>query len=135
MLFQNCTYCIYICFRGLSGSDVLSKSDPICVTYVQLFGEKKWIEFHRTETVKNNQDPNFVSKVLISYRFEEKQPLRFEVYDADSKDNDLSAHDFLGTITSTLGQLVANKRVSLFMLNYIYLYKTFFSIVFRISYN
>ena len=90
----------------------------MCVTYVQPFGQNKWIEFHRTETVKNNQDPNFVSKVLISYRFEEKQPLLFEVYDTDSKDKDLSAHDFLGTITISLGQLVANKRVRKSMLNY-----------------
>lgn len=96
--------------RGLSGTDVMSKSDPMCVTYVQPFGQNKWVEFHRTETVKNNQDPNFVSKVLISYRFEEKQPLLFEVYDTDSKDKDLSTHDFLGTITIPLGQLVANKR-------------------------
>lgn len=89
----------------------MSKSDPLCVTYVQPFGQKKWIEFHRTETVEDNQDPNFVSKVFISYRFEEKQPLLFEIYDADSKNKELSAHDFLGTITTTLGHLVANKRV------------------------
>lgn len=98
-------------FRGLSGTDVMSKSDPMCITYVQPFGQNKWIEFHRTERVKNNQDPNFVSKVLISYKFEEKQSLMFEIYDSDSKDKDLSAHDFLGTITTTLGHLVANKRV------------------------
>lgn len=106
-LYFICTF-----FRGLSGSDVLSKSDPMCVTYVQPFGQNKWIEFHRTESVKNNQDPNFVSKVMISYKFEEKQPLLFEIYDTDSKDKDLSAHDFLGTITTTLGQLIATKRVS-----------------------
>uniref|UniRef100_A0A2S2QTI9 Copine-8 n=2 Tax=Sipha flava TaxID=143950 RepID=A0A2S2QTI9_9HEMI len=82
----------------------------MCVTYVQPFGQKKWIEFHRTETVKNNQNPNFVSKVLISYIFEEKQPLLFEIYDTDSKEKDLSSHDFLGTFTTNLGQLVANKR-------------------------
>jgi len=110
MLFQN-SISLFISFRGLSGADFFSKSDPVCVTYVQLFGEKKWTEFHRTETVKNNEDPNFVSKVLISYRFEEKQPLLFEIYDSDSKSKDLSAHDFLGTITTTLGQLVAHKRV------------------------
>lgn len=112
------SFIVCIIFRGLSGTDVLSKSDPMCVTYTQPFGQNKWIEFHRTETVKNNQDPNFVSKVLISYRFEEKQPLLFEVYDTDSKDKDLSAHDFLGTITISLGQLVANKRVRKSMINY-----------------
>lgn len=101
----------FILFRGLSGKDILSKSDPICVTYVQSFDHKKWSEFHRTETVTNSHDPNFVSKVLISYKFEEKQPLLFEVYDSDSKDNDLLANDFLGTVSTTLGQLVANKRV------------------------
>jgi len=113
---KNCTLPLII-FRGLSGTDVMSKSDPMCVTYVQPFGQNKWVEFHRTETVKNNQDPNFVSKVLISYRFEEKQPLLFEVYDTDSKDKDLSTHDFLGTITIPLGQLVANKRVRKSMLH------------------
>ncbi|VVC29986.1 Hypothetical protein CINCED_3A018449 [Cinara cedri] len=82
----------------------------MCVTYVQPFGQNKWMEFHRTESVKNNQDPNFVSKVLISYKFEEKQSLLFEIYDTDSKDTDLSTHDFLGTIQTNLGQLVANKR-------------------------
>ncbi|XP_050440402.1 copine-8-like [Adelges cooleyi] len=103
--------------RGLSGTDTLSKSDPMCVTYVQPFGQRKWVEYHRTETVKNNQDPNFVSKVLIGYRFEEQQPILFEIYDSDSKDKDLSAHDFLGTITITLGQLVANKRNKLQLTN------------------
>lgn len=106
-----CQVCYFISFRGLSGADFLSKSDPICITYVQLFGQKKWTEFHRTETVKDNEDPDFLSKVLISYSFEEKQPLLFEIYDSDSKDKDLSAHDFLGTVTTTLGILVANKRV------------------------
>ncbi|XP_050548906.1 copine-8-like [Daktulosphaira vitifoliae] len=96
--------------RGLSGSDILSKSDPMCVTYIQQFNKSQWTEFHRTETVKNNEDPNFVSKVLISYRFEERQPLMFEIYDSDSKSKDLSAHDFLGTVTTTLGQLVTTKR-------------------------
>lgn len=90
----------------------MSKSDPMCVTFIQPFGQKNWIEFHRTETVKNNEDPNFVSKVLISYNFEEKQPLMFEIYDTDSKDKNLSTHDFIGTYTTTLGHLVANKRVN-----------------------
>lgn len=92
----------------------MSYSDPMCVTFVQPFGQNKWIEFHRTETVENNENPDFVSKVLISYKFEERQPLKFEVYDKDSKDKDLSAHDFLGTITTSLGQLVSNKRVRQF---------------------
>lgn len=83
----------------------------MCITYVQPFDQNKWTEFHRTETVRNNENPDFVSKVLISYKFEEKQPLMFEVYDVDSKEKDLSAHDFLGTITTSLGLLVSNKRV------------------------
>jgi len=114
----------------------------MCVTYVQPFGQNKWTEFHRTETVKNNQDPNFVSKVLISYKFEEKQPLLFEVYDTDSKDKDLSAHDFLGTITIPLGQLVANKRVRKSLLHYkyciqctLFIIKKNIFIVFRTNYN
>lgn len=111
-MFQNYTLlAICVCLRGLSDTDFLSKSDPMCVTSIEPFGQNKWIEFHRTETVKNNHNPNFVSKVLISYKFEEKQPLLFEIYDSDSKDKDLSSHDYLGTIKTTLGQLVTNKRV------------------------
>ncbi|XP_021936017.1 copine-8-like isoform X3 [Zootermopsis nevadensis] len=99
--------------RGLVGKDVLSKSDPICVTYVQRFGDPRWVEFHRTEVISNTHDPDFVAKVRLFYRFEEQQPLKFEIYDSDSSSSSLDRHDFLGAATCSLGQIISNGKVQL----------------------
>ncbi|XP_021936016.1 copine-8-like isoform X2 [Zootermopsis nevadensis] len=98
---------------GLVGKDVLSKSDPICVTYVQRFGDPRWVEFHRTEVISNTHDPDFVAKVRLFYRFEEQQPLKFEIYDSDSSSSSLDRHDFLGAATCSLGQIISNGKVQL----------------------
>lgn len=97
-----------ISVRNLHGADVLSKSDPFCVTYTQPFGTQEWIEYHRTETIQNNHNPDFVSKITLPYRFEEQQPLKFEIYDSDSTARRLSDHDFLGFTTCTLAQIVSS---------------------------
>lgn len=76
--------------------DTLSKSDPFVITYLQ--GEdRNWVEVGRTEIVVNslkyvgilclNCSPMFVTRVLLNYRFESVQHLRFQVYDADEGDN------------------------------------------------
>lgn len=113
-----CSYCILtellilICFsRDLQGSDILSKSDPICVTYIQPFGTRDWREYHRTEVIKDNHNPDFVSKVVLQYRFEEQQPLKFEIYDIDSNSRNLDDHDFLGFAVCNLGQIVSGGKV------------------------
>mgnify|MGYP002716305599 CR=1 FL=1 len=92
---------------------MLSKSDPICITFIQPFGEKRWVEYHRTECINDNHDPDFLSKVKIQYCFEEQQNLKFEVYDVDSNSTCLSDHDFLGSVQCTVGQLVSNGSVKL----------------------
>lgn len=89
----------------------MSKSDPMCVTYIQLFGDPRWVEFHRTEVVSNTHDPDFVAKVQLSYRFEEQQLLKFEIYDSDSSGSSLDRHDFLGAATCSLGQIISNGKV------------------------
>lgn len=102
-------------FRGLKRKDLFSKSDPMIVTYEQIIGQNKWGEIHRTEVIMNSHDVEFITKLVISNRFEEKRPLKFEVYDIDSKDPNLNnnKHDFLGTAEASLGQLSADRRVSL----------------------
>uniref|UniRef100_A0A8D8RDH1 Copine-3 n=1 Tax=Cacopsylla melanoneura TaxID=428564 RepID=A0A8D8RDH1_9HEMI len=99
--------------RALIGKDLLSKSDPMIVTYIQPFGESRWVEYHRTEVIQNSHDPDFTSKVHMAYRFEEQQPLKFEVYDVDSTSPKLTDHDFLGFVTCNLGQLISNGKVKL----------------------
>lgn len=91
---------------------MLSKSDPMCVTYIRPFGENRWVEYHRTEVISNSHDPDFASKVHLAYRFEEQQPLRFEIYDVDSASPNLAEHDFLGAVSCNLGQIIGSGKVN-----------------------
>uniref|UniRef100_A0A6Q2X546 C2 domain-containing protein n=1 Tax=Esox lucius TaxID=8010 RepID=A0A6Q2X546_ESOLU len=66
------------------------------------------IKFGRTEVIDNTLNPDFVRKYILNYFFEEKQNLRFDLYDVDSKSPDLSKHDFLGQVFCTLGEIVGS---------------------------
>uniref|UniRef100_A0A673CXA0 Copine Va n=1 Tax=Sphaeramia orbicularis TaxID=375764 RepID=A0A673CXA0_9TELE len=66
------------------------------------------IQFGRTEVIDNTLNPDFVRKYILDYFFEEKQNLRFDVYDIDSKSPDLAKHDFLGQVHCTLGEIVGS---------------------------
>ncbi|BES98349.1 Copine [Nesidiocoris tenuis] len=100
-----------ICCRDLSCKDMLSKSDPMVVTFLKPFGQDKWVEYHRTEVVTNSHDPDFLSKPHLEYHFEEHQQLKFEVYDLDSSSTNLADHDFLGFATCSLGQIITGGKV------------------------
>ena len=95
----------------LSDRDVMSKSDPVCVMY-QRFGNPNTAEWHevgRTERVKNSLNPSWQKKFMIEYRFEERQQVKFEVYDYDASTNSLNEHDFLGKCETTLGEIVSSQ--------------------------
>ncbi|XP_064354320.1 copine-5 [Dromaius novaehollandiae] len=94
--------------RRLLDKDTFSKSDPLCVLYTQGTESKQWREFGRTEVIDNTLNPDFVRKFVLDYFFEEKQNLRFDLYDVDSKSPDLSKHDFLGQAFCTLGEIVGS---------------------------
>lgn len=99
--------------RSLCKRDVLSKSDPMCVTSIFPFGQKTWTEYHRTECLSNTHDPQFSSKIQIIYRFEEQQPLQFTVYDCDSDSNSLNDHDCIGSATCSLAQIISAGKVEM----------------------
>lgn len=96
---------------NLRDMDVFSKSDPMCVISVQPFGEtislRQWKEIMRTECDKKTLNPKFTRKLQIPYHFEEQQYLKFDLYDIDCDSAQLNKHDFLGTTTCTLGQIVS----------------------------
>ncbi|XP_067324060.1 copine-5 isoform X2 [Anolis sagrei] len=94
--------------RNLLDKDTFSKSDPLCVLYTQGIETKQWREFGRTEVIDNTLNPDFLRKFILDYFFEEKQNLRFDLYDVDSKSPDLSKHDFLGQTFCTLGEIVGS---------------------------
>ncbi|XP_038676475.1 copine-8-like isoform X1 [Scyliorhinus canicula] len=99
---------ITVSCRNLLDKDTFSKSDPLCVLYVQGIETIQWREFGRTEIIDNSLNPDFVRKFILDYFFEERQNLRFDLYDVDSKSPDLSKHDFLGQIFCTLGEIVGS---------------------------
>uniref|UniRef100_A0A4W3GSZ4 Copine Va n=1 Tax=Callorhinchus milii TaxID=7868 RepID=A0A4W3GSZ4_CALMI len=80
----------------------------VCVLYVQGIETKQWREFGRTEVIDNTLNPDFVRKFVLDYFFEERQNLRIDLYDVDSKSPDLSKHDFLGQTFCTLGEIVGS---------------------------
>eukprot|EP00066_Takifugu_rubripes_P001801 XP_003963250.1 PREDICTED: copine-5-like [Takifugu rubripes] len=99
---------ITVSCRNLLDRDTFSKSDPLVVLYTQGVECKQWREFGRTEVIDNTLNPDFVRKFILDYFFEEKQNLRFDVYDVDSKSPDLAKHDFLGQVHCTLGEIVGS---------------------------
>ncbi|XP_038579509.1 copine-5 isoform X3 [Micropterus salmoides] len=104
---------ITVSCRNLLDRDTFSKSDPLVVLYTQGVETKQWREFGRTEVIDNTLNPDFVRKYILDYFFEEKQNLRFDVYDIDSKSPDLAKHatdlnDFLGQVYCTLGEIVGS---------------------------
>ena len=89
----------------LANKDLLSKSDPLCVMYMQRNGQ--WFEIGRTEVIKDNLSPAWEKKFVVDYSFEERQVVKFEIYDFDSDSNNLNHHDFLGRCESTMGSIVS----------------------------
>ncbi|KAG7519488.1 copine-9-like [Solea senegalensis] len=79
--------------RNLLDVDTFSKSDPVVVLYLQGVGTKEWREFGRTEVIDNTRNPDFVRKFVLDFFFEEKQNLRFDVYNVDSRSCNISKYD------------------------------------------
>ena len=89
----------------MRNSDYLSKSDPFVVLFQQVPGGS-WKETHRTETIKDNLNPEFATAIKLDFRFETQQKLKFSVFDSDSDSRVLESHDFLGECYTTLGEIV-----------------------------
>lgn len=102
---------ITISCRNLRDTDVFSKSDPLCVVFYQPFGSREWTEYKRTECIDNTLNPDFATKISMTYHFEEQQHLKFKVFDVDSNSPSLDYHDYLGEFECTLAQLVSSRTV------------------------
>ena len=46
----------------------------------------------RTETIDDTEDPDFTHQFELDYFFEEIQQMKVEIYDRDSKSEDLRKH-------------------------------------------
>ncbi|KAM7390762.1 hypothetical protein PAMA_008788 [Pampus argenteus] len=97
--------------KNLLDMDVLSKSDPLCVLFMNSSGSQWW-EVGRTEKIMNCLDPTFSKTFVIDYYFEMVQKLKFVVYDIDSDNCNLENADFLGELECTLGQVVSSGKLT-----------------------
>eukprot|EP01135_Chromosphaera_perkinsii_P003560 Nk52_evm18s248 gene=Nk52_evmTU18s248 len=92
--------------KNLVDLDTFSKSDPVCVLFLRT--KSTWKEIGRTEIIWDNLNPEWEKTFHINYVFEEVQELKFEVYDAEGKTNDLSKYDFIGASTMTLSSIMVS---------------------------
>jgi len=94
----------------LVNRDLTSKSDPTCVLFVQRSGKPgDWAEFGRTEKIQDSLSPRWGKKFVMDYKFEERQLLKFSIYDIDSSSTNLDSHDFLGDTECSLGEIMAQQ--------------------------
>ncbi|XP_065287258.2 copine-8-like isoform X3 [Dermacentor albipictus] len=70
---------ISVSCRQLKLKDVFSKSDPMCVLFMRTCNTDQWWEVGRTEMIRDCLDPDFVTKFIVDYYFEERQQLMFKV--------------------------------------------------------
>lgn len=96
---------LWVSLRDVPRLDYLSESDPLVAISLQdEHGTFK--EIGRTEAMQNNPNPDFKAVVTLDYFFEERQTLRFHAVDVDSSSKDMSAHDLIGTLDVTLGDII-----------------------------
>ncbi|KAG2385825.1 hypothetical protein C9374_002974 [Naegleria lovaniensis] len=103
---------LHISCRNLKNMDVLSKSDPRVLVYIgypQNHPQFTWKLLGETETVRDNLNPNFVKSFVLDYFFEEVQHLKFAVYDIDNSTATLNDDDFIGEMTTTLGEICGSR--------------------------
>jgi hypothetical protein len=95
--------------KDLADMDTFSKSDPFCVVYMKESGggPDKWVSLGKTETIMNTLNPAWQTKFEVSYKFESRQMLKFDVYDLDSDSARLEDHDFIGSCECSLGEIVS----------------------------
>eukprot|EP00826_Nyctotherus_ovalis_P040002 TRINITY_DN388_c0_g1_i9.p2 TRINITY_DN388_c0_g1~~TRINITY_DN388_c0_g1_i9.p2 ORF type:complete len:340 (-),score=79.69 TRINITY_DN388_c0_g1_i9:863-1882(-) len=102
---------IHVSCQNLADKDVFSKSDPFAVLYFKNKKNGQWVETGRTEVIDDNLNPVFVKSIIVKYFFEERQPMRFEVYDADDKKDlrNLKKQEFIGAAEFALHEAIRAK--------------------------
>ena len=95
---------LFLSCRNLTDTDTFTKADPkVKVIYIN---KGKTINLGETEVHKNDLNPIFKKTFIVDYIFEEKQALKFEVWDHDTSGSD----DLIGSVESSLGTIVGARN-------------------------
>merc|ERR1740117_1462134 len=93
---------LYISCTDLPSLDLLSASDPFAIVSIRDETSNRKIELGRTETLTNNNNPNFGKRFKIPYHFEQEQMVFVQIWDEDVKD-----HDYIGEVQVSLGEIIS----------------------------
>ncbi|KAG0316913.1 Copine-8 [Dissophora globulifera] len=91
--------------RELADLDILSKSDPQCFVFMIDPRTRTWSKepIGKTEMILNKLECEFVKSIIIDYRFESVQPIRFTVVDVDNRNNpSWTAQELIGHFDTEL---------------------------------
>jgi hypothetical protein len=102
---------LFISGRKLKDTDIGfgNKSDPFCKVFEMK--NSNWVPIGKTETIQNNLNPDFATKITVNYFFERIQRLKFKFMDDDSENG--TNDDKMGEIESTLGAIMGAKQQTL----------------------
>jgi len=92
---------LYLSCKNLRDTDWISKSDPFIVVFE---GSR---QIGRTETIKDDLNPDFSKPIRMLYEFERLQTLKFYARDCDEG----GSYDDLGYIEATVGEIVCQGEV------------------------
>jgi hypothetical protein len=98
---------IHLSADNLPKLDTFSNTDPFAVLYMGPPGQL--VEVGRSETIDDTQAPRWTTQIIVDFFFEEVQELRVEIYDRDSKAEDLGRHDFAGSAALSMGKLMGHQ--------------------------
>ncbi|KAF9401030.1 hypothetical protein BGX21_002900 [Mortierella sp. AD011] len=98
--------------RGLADLDILSKSDPQCFVFMMDPKTRTWCKdpIGKTEMILNKLDCDFVTSIIIDYRFETVQQIRFTIVDVDNRNNpSWTAQELIGHFDTEVGKIVGSR--------------------------
>ncbi|KAF9113717.1 Copine-8 [Mortierella sp. AM989] len=98
--------------RGLADLDILSKSDPQCFVFMMDPKTRTWCKepYAKTEMILNKLDCDFVKSIVIDYRFESIQHIRFTIVDVDNRNNpSWTAQELIGHFDTEVGKIVGSR--------------------------
>ena len=106
---------LHVSCSNLPNCDVLSLTDAMILAF--RFDHKHgYIELGRTEIVKDDLNPNFIKGFQIEYKFEERQIIKFDIYDVDdfNEDAPLAEQEFIGQAKFELHEIVGSVNAKAF---------------------
>ena len=95
---------IFIKCKDLINADDFSKTDPFIVMHVKRYGQ--WLEYGRTETIFNSNNPSFVETFLVDKQQMDNKTLKFTLYDSDNMNSkNLQMCKRLATVEIDINQI------------------------------